>query len=92
MSDIGKILDKMNEYVKSGIGGKVIKSVPATKEEIKVWEDMTKETDKAFAILKAVLPEREKFWAKVNIRLDSFNQHLSYNREAKEIEFIEDSK
>jgi hypothetical protein len=72
--------------------GIVVKSVPATKEEAALQSKMDKEVDKAIAILEAVEADRKKFWAMVNMRLDSFGEeNMSYNDDSKEIEYRKDS-
>ena len=71
---------------------KVLKSVPATKEEIKLKKELDANTRKAFDLLKDSIPERDKLWAMIQLRLNAFGENLAWNSKDNEIEFLEGDK
>ena len=73
------------------IDGKVVKTVPMTKEEAKVFQEAEEIVTELGKSLMKFKTAREKGWAMVQVRLDNFGKdRLSVNIKDKEIEFRED--
>lgn len=93
MDPIKKLLDDIESQTDGSdlvVSMKVVKSVKASKEEVELQDKMHKECDKLYKMLQEISADRQKFWAMVQLRLDSFENDgsgLGYNRETKEIEF-----
>ena len=92
INDLKKIVDRIDEQTEGSErcqDMKVFKTVKATKEEIEMHAQMLKEADVVEGLISKLSSTRDKFWAKVQLRLDAFDGALSYNAENGEIEFRE---
>ena len=93
---IEKIIEKIiaESVSETGKEYRVTKSLPATKEEIAEHKAMLSEAMKVFKTIKETEVRRNRFWAKIQVRLDSFGKSdkLVFNSDTGEIEFREEIK
>jgi hypothetical protein len=90
MEDFMKRAGKVSEAISDENKGKVIKTYPLTKDEVKLFNEAVKEGGKAIQDLERAKLKREKVWNDIQLRLGKFQGgHLSINMKTKEIEEIE---
>lgn len=93
----GKFEGGMNDFLKmlKGLAGedldksKIIKTVPATKEWKKMWQEYSELFEQAQLLDKKADSVRRLFWSTVEKDMDDYTHTHSYNEDTDEVEVYE---
>lgn len=83
------IIDEIIEKIDKEVSKKVLKSVPATKAELKKWKELNKATDEAQTAYNKCKTLRKIFWGNVESRLKDFDHPMKFNEKTNEIEILD---
>ncbi len=83
--DLGDFIEFLKENMDSNSDEKVVKSIPATQEQIDGLNTLHKLSDEADLAKSKHRAFHQKFWASLEIELSEY-RHMRYNEKTKEFE------